>query len=186
MMCFPFQSDRVLDFDCLLIFILHIIPDFFSQILLGFVPFSPLFSNPTISAWQLHITFMTISTQPPSSCSFFHIALKSWSFPHEQFRDHSHWLCYPRGTSGPLVQGPSISLQCWVGLIPRVVLSSQEQWQVALSSKSSGGGLKPSTWAAPGAPAVLTEGLLGHLIYTWILVSGLQGYKEQQPKVQSK
>lgn len=154
--------------------------------LLGFAPFSPSFSNPTTPAWQLYITFMTISTQPPSSCSFFHTALKSQSFPHEQFRGHSHWLCYLRGMSGPLVQGPSVSLQCWAGLTPQALLSSQEHWQVALSSKSSNGGLESSTWAAPGAPAVLTEGHLGHLIYTWILVSGLQGYKEQQPEVQSK
>lgn len=60
--------------------------------LLGFAHFSPSFSNPTIPAWQLPITFMTISTQPPSSCSFFHTALKSQSFPHEQFRGRSHWL----------------------------------------------------------------------------------------------
>lgn len=136
--------------------------------LLGFALFSPSFSNPTIPAWQLHITFMIISTQPPSSCSFFHTALKSWYFPHKQFGGHSHWLHYPRGMSGPLVKGASINLQHWVGLIPQGLLSSQDQWQVALSSKSSGGGLEPSTWAAPGAPAVIMEGHLEHMIYTCV------------------
>lgn len=184
-MRFSFQCDRVLDFDCLLSFTLCIIPEFFSQMLLGFAAFSPSFSNPMIPAWQLHITFTIISTQPPSSCSFCTQPLNQ-SFPHKQFRGHSHWLYYPRGASGPLEQGPSITLQHWVGLIPQALLRSQDHRQVASSSKSSGGGLEPSTWAAPGAAAVLKEGHLGHLIYTWVLVSGLQGYKERQPETQNK
>lgn len=155
-MYLPFQCDRVLDFDCLLIFTLCIIPDVFPQMLPGFAPFSHSFPNPRIPAWQLHITFMIISTQPPSSCSFLETALKSQSFPYEQFRGHSHWLYHPRGMSGPSVQG-TITLQCWVGLIPQALLSSQDHQQVPLSSKTSGGGLEPSTRAAPGAPAVLKD-----------------------------
>lgn len=138
-------------------FTLCIIPDFFSQMLLGFAPFSSSFPNPRIPAWQLHITFMIISTQPPLSCSFLHTALKSQTFPYKQFRGHSHWPYYPRAMSGPSVQGPSITLQCWVGLIPQVSLSSQDHQQVPLSSRSFRRGLEPSTWAAPGAPAVLKD-----------------------------
>lgn len=146
---------------------------FFSQMLLGFASFSLSFSNPTIPAWQLHITFMTISTQPPSSCSFLQTALKSQSLPHKQFRSHSHWLYCPRGVSVPLVQGPSITLQRWVGLIPQALLSSQDHQQGSTEQKilwqRTGTFYLSCFWSS----CSVQGGTLGTPIYTWILASGL-------------
>lgn len=166
-MCFPFQHDRVLDFS---LFSLYNSWFFFSQMLLGFASFSSSFPNPKTPAWQLHITFMIISTQPPSSCSFLHTALKSRSFPYEldyitQEMWVAHWCRdHPSSCSAEL-PGPSAG-------------TTQQQilwWRTGIIYLSC-------SWSSCSAQG----GTFGHLIHTWILVSGLQGYKEQQPEVQSK
>lgn len=129
----------------------------FFQLLLGFAPPCLSFSNPTIPAWQLHTAFIAISTQPPSSCSSLQTAPKpGWPvFASQAIQGPLPWTasperCWCRDRPSPCRR--------WDAGSPQELLSPQDHsWapkitsKAALSSKSSGEGLAPSTWAAPRA-----------------------------------
>lgn len=150
-------------------FTLCVISDFFSQLLLGFAPPSLSVSNPTIPARQLHTTFMTISTQPPSSRSFLQTAPKSgWPvFASRAIQGPFPWTASPKRCEGSLVQGPAIT---WLALRWAKSTGAAEPpgppARQPQGSKSSGEGLAPSTLSCSQSSCSTQGGMPGrHDLY---------------------